>query len=173
MQFIRAFLFACWVFLCATIVLIGEVRPSHAGEENSLIGRWQVDHQRGSGRANDDFTMDILSCGTEICGIWVKNGRCRDVVFARYELLKTTVSKDDPRGPTYVYYRLDLKEEFVVFKTGVIDANRFRLYGENRLLAERGGLTDLLWRRHYPMDVSFKRIGPAQCAPPATWQDGG
>jgi hypothetical protein len=118
--------------------------------------------------------MDIVSCGKQLCGIRVDKGRCGGVVFKPYVPARSGQGNSVMDPPTYLYIRPDLNEEFIVDTPHVAGVNSFRLFGETmRSVGKGGGLFDLIsrnpiQRRTYPADHIFKRIGPAECEPPAT-----
>lgn len=160
MPFLRFFVF------CTVIVLIANVRPSRAGENNSLIGRWQLG--AGDLSSSQTFTMDIVSCGEELCGVLVKEGQCDRTVLKPYDMIKVHFfdnSSADERS--YVYSPPDSKDELVVAFTSVED-DSFSFYGESKRSfdASKMGWISPLSERSFTWEDMFKRHGPAECKVP-------
>jgi len=153
MQIFRSF------FFCTALALIFQAGPSRAGEKDPLIGRWQVNDKSSSPSPTHNFTMDIVSCGKQLCGIWVDKGQCGRVVLKPGGGEGNSDAVFSPDKQAYLYIRPDLNEVFTVTLDLSIFGSSFRLYGDK----ERN-----LMRRTFPVEHIFQRIGPAECEPPAT-----
>ena len=162
MQQFRLFIF------CAVIAAFFHAGPLRADDKGTLIGRWQLDKNHLSD--SEPFTMDVVSCGEHLCGIWVNKGKCDRMVLKPYNRARDGKTATDLSAEEhyYIYSRPDLNDEYVVSVSGVSD-HSFSFYGENeRSFEKRKGswLTIQTGEREFGMTEYFKRLGPAECKLP-------
>ena len=158
--------------LVGILVLSSLGLPAQALDDDKRLGRWQM--SAGDPDPVADFTLDIVPCGDDVCGIRVDKGRCNGVVLKSGAAPggdgMSPQSPGSPKGSEYWYTRDDLKEKFLVI-LGVSDvANDVGGTGKPDLvlsgvpvrlpgIAESG-------KGWFPLKELFHRTGDAKCTIP-------